>query len=537
MEILRKNEGLNLYYEVRGQEESYVTEMLQNNSFQTILPSLLQRKDTGCSLLFQADGLQSFANRFSREQPDWPRVRELLWSIAISIRELQKYMLPPEGLILSIAYIFHKQGESYSFLYTTKPEKSFPDSMKSLFEEIMPLFSCRDREGTVRFYDLYGHFLDEQFTPEMMLHLVEEGRRPSYGERGGEERGFSSGGNSGEAGGPSFGEKSGEGRRSLSREKTGDERKLLSGEKTGEGWISSYGEKNGKTGRPPFEEKSGEGRRLPVEEENERFMPSQVDIYPGMTDVLQQSEGRYSYSLAGNDLGRSKERERKTQKIKENDVRGNKKGFPIWLWIAGACVLLVAGITFLLMGKASLKLIALMGVVYIILVIIQLHTADKDKKEEPATPSPDVGWQDMSPEKSSQGSGPCREWNRMTSLQRRSRDFGDETGIVNGASKRGMEHLPMRLIPAENKGLRPINVDGNGCRIGRTPEGNEYCIPSPGVSRNHARLSLRNGTLLLQDLHSTNGTYVNYQRIADDSSTELHYGDVVSFADEEFYCT
>ena len=84
--------------------------------------------------------------------------------------------------------------------------------------------------------------------------------------------------------------------------------------------------------------------------------------------------------------------------------------------------------------------------------------------------------------------------------------------------------------------MQPITVTEGTVRIGRSEEENEYCIPAPGISRVHANLLCRNGSVYLEDLDSTNGTYVNQVRIGKEQGTELHYGDVVSFAGEEYYC-
>ena len=81
----------------------------------------------------------------------------------------------------------------------------------------------------------------------------------------------------------------------------------------------------------------------------------------------------------------------------------------------------------------------------------------------------------------------------------------------------------------------PLYVSEGYCRIGRAEGENDYCIPAPAISRNHARLECSGDVVTLRDLGSTNGTYLNHVRLAKDMVTVLHYGDVVSFAGEEYY--
>ncbi len=49
--------------------------------------------------------------------------------------------------------------------------------------------------------------------------------------------------------------------------------------------------------------------------------------------------------------------------------------------------------------------------------------------------------------------------------------------------------------------------------IGRI-EGNDLVIPEPSVSRRHARLIRQGGQVLLEDLGSSNGTFINGQRLS-----------------------
>ncbi len=52
----------------------------------------------------------------------------------------------------------------------------------------------------------------------------------------------------------------------------------------------------------------------------------------------------------------------------------------------------------------------------------------------------------------------------------------------------------------------------DGATVGRAPE-NEIAVDEDGVSRRHCRLSVKNGMLELEDLGSTNGTYINGERV------------------------
>ena len=71
---------------------------------------------------------------------------------------------------------------------------------------------------------------------------------------------------------------------------------------------------------------------------------------------------------------------------------------------------------------------------------------------------------------------------------------------------------------------KTIEIGDRAITIGRVDEC-DVVVTSPGVSRQHVRIERRGGSLVLTDLGSSNGTYVNGQRIGE--PTELFNGDQI----------
>ncbi len=69
--------------------------------------------------------------------------------------------------------------------------------------------------------------------------------------------------------------------------------------------------------------------------------------------------------------------------------------------------------------------------------------------------------------------------------------------------------------------------------IGRGSD-NDVVLGSKEVSRNHAQLSVLNGQLYVKDLGSSNGTFINNERVEDNHSKNLQDTDRVSFASFAF---
>lgn len=64
-----------------------------------------------------------------------------------------------------------------------------------------------------------------------------------------------------------------------------------------------------------------------------------------------------------------------------------------------------------------------------------------------------------------------------------------------------------------------------GVVVGRDPSGSSHVVVDPSVSREHARLSVDGGALWVEDLDSTNGTFLHGRRLEAGERARVEDGD------------
>jgi pSer/pThr/pTyr-binding forkhead associated (FHA) protein len=84
--------------------------------------------------------------------------------------------------------------------------------------------------------------------------------------------------------------------------------------------------------------------------------------------------------------------------------------------------------------------------------------------------------------------------------------------------------MPVLIVKFEGSVLQKVSTNGGSISIGRGPD-NSIAIDNLAVSSHHAEIKSEQGHLVIEDLDSLNGTFVNSQRV---KRSALKHGDVVS---------
>jgi pSer/pThr/pTyr-binding forkhead associated (FHA) protein len=111
--------------------------------------------------------------------------------------------------------------------------------------------------------------------------------------------------------------------------------------------------------------------------------------------------------------------------------------------------------------------------------------------------------------------------------------LSDATGIHSAETVGAGSAVDPRLIVERAPGHTPgMEYEiGDGAILGRGDQA-EIRLDDPYASGRHAQLSVQGGRVVLEDLGSTNGTYLNEEEVA--GPQPLHQGDRVRIGDSEF---
>ncbi len=86
--------------------------------------------------------------------------------------------------------------------------------------------------------------------------------------------------------------------------------------------------------------------------------------------------------------------------------------------------------------------------------------------------------------------------------------------------------MPRLLLKFNAAVIKEIQIGADSLAVGRKAD-NDIVIDNPAVSGHHCRISMQGGAYFVEDIESTNGTFVNGKRV---KKSGLHNNDVVGLA-------
>ena len=484
MMILSRNKGISNYYEICDVELSggYEEKMLVNNQLKYLPEAEIRTLDNKKSIYVKVDGFSPLSHVYGRCVPDSNEIVRLIKDIRDCIKEIREYLLNPSGLVLNMKYILYDDNtRKHCFIYIPKGNHEFTEQIKLLFEEIMRMFDKKDREGVVLLYDLYSKFLVDNFSPELFCKIADEIEK----EYGHEE--------------PMSYKAPGQGGNEVSSAKS----------------VAA--------------------------ETHKRTVDKSSDI--------------------------------SSYKSEEASCKDDSGSSSLYL-LATAAAVVTSIVLYILFGSKSFKFTAVLMSMLIIYIVAdmmhrrnmdrlktaarqQINDTEYDTKYEMNTDSvnyeiavngTDVVNYEMpgnavNYEKS--GTEINYSGNDLMNHSISIKDIRESTPketvyeIVEDTSVLVNDQNPgvvSRLVPCGNGAVENIYLIEGETKIGRQGSSCDYCINEPSVSRVHAILEKIGNHVLVRDAGSTNGTFINEERIDVNHPVEALFGDMISFAGVQYEC-
>src|SRR5205807_4909467 len=99
------------------------------------------------------------------------------------------------------------------------------------------------------------------------------------------------------------------------------------------------------------------------------------------------------------------------------------------------------------------------------------------------------------------------------------------------AFSRSDPEMPFSIILTEKGGAtQRLDFESEEITIGRVDE-NDICLPKGNISKKHTKIVVKDGKIIVLDLKSTNGTYVNGKKLAGPQvirpSDKVYIGDFI----------
>lgn len=86
--------------------------------------------------------------------------------------------------------------------------------------------------------------------------------------------------------------------------------------------------------------------------------------------------------------------------------------------------------------------------------------------------------------------------------------------------------MPKLVVLTEGFTGRSVELTAERLSIGRADD-NSFCIPEPSISSHHCEVALKGDDLVVKDLNSTNGTFLNEAQLKAEKESVLKPGQIL----------
>jgi len=150
-------------------------EMLSHNKIEGILPVKWQKEDESYLLRYDITGKQALDVVLENEPVDEEFLRNLLAGICAVVKQLEKYLLIPEGILLQPETIFRDiKTQQIYFCYYPNETEPVQVRFRRLMEYILAKTNHKNQKAVELSYGVYEEALKEEFVLQDIQRRLEK---------------------------------------------------------------------------------------------------------------------------------------------------------------------------------------------------------------------------------------------------------------------------------------------------------------------------------------------------------------------------
>ena len=145
--------------------------MLQENEIPGLLKTRMKCIDGRSHYQYDISGKASMKVKYEKMKLSNEDMKCLIHSLLQTLREVEKYMLDPSGILLSPEYIYC-EGDKYFFCFYPSCNLELKEEFHKLTEFFVREVDYKDKEGIHLAYTLHKSSMDENYSIEKIMGEV-----------------------------------------------------------------------------------------------------------------------------------------------------------------------------------------------------------------------------------------------------------------------------------------------------------------------------------------------------------------------------